>query len=116
MARKLRVEYPGAIYQVMNRGDRREPIFRKHVGSDNLQWKGSFVIQTVFDLAGAAHTQLRCNPFQGHSRFCRQVPDDPGPVFIALAPALQFLCRQLQSPWFPRQQHDPFIKSRAYCQ
>ena len=26
MARKLRVEYPGAIYHVMNRGDRREPI------------------------------------------------------------------------------------------
>src|SRR5438445_414111 len=28
LARKLRVEYPGAIYHVMNRGDRREPIFR----------------------------------------------------------------------------------------
>ena len=26
MARKLRVEYPGAGYHVMNRGDRREPI------------------------------------------------------------------------------------------
>ena len=26
MARKLRVEYPGAIYHVMNRGDRREVI------------------------------------------------------------------------------------------
>jgi putative transposase len=28
MARKLRVEYPGAIYQLMNRGDHREAIFR----------------------------------------------------------------------------------------
>jgi hypothetical protein len=28
MAPKLRVEYPGAIYHVMNRGDRREPIFK----------------------------------------------------------------------------------------
>ena len=28
MPRKLRVEYPGAIYHVMNRGDRREPIFK----------------------------------------------------------------------------------------
>ena len=28
MARKLRVEYPGALYHVMNRGDRREPIFK----------------------------------------------------------------------------------------
>ena len=27
MARKLRVEYAGAIYHVLNRGDRREPIF-----------------------------------------------------------------------------------------
>ena len=27
MARKLRVEYPGAIYHAMIRGDRREPIF-----------------------------------------------------------------------------------------
>jgi len=28
VARNLRVEYPGAIYHVMNRDDRREPIFR----------------------------------------------------------------------------------------
>ena len=28
MARKLRVQYPGAIYHVMNRSDRREPIFK----------------------------------------------------------------------------------------
>jgi hypothetical protein len=28
MVRQLRVEYPGAIYQVMNRGDRREAIFQ----------------------------------------------------------------------------------------
>ena len=28
MARKLRVEYAGAVYHAMNRGDRREAIFR----------------------------------------------------------------------------------------
>ncbi len=28
MARKLCIEYAGAIYHVMNRGDRQEPIFR----------------------------------------------------------------------------------------
>jgi putative transposase len=28
MPRKLRVQYPGAIYHVMNRGDRRERIFK----------------------------------------------------------------------------------------
>src|ERR1035441_8085161 len=27
MARKLRIQYPGAIYHVMNRGDRQDPIF-----------------------------------------------------------------------------------------
>ncbi len=27
MARQLRIEYPGAIYHVMSRGDRKEPIF-----------------------------------------------------------------------------------------
>ena len=28
MPRKLRVEYAGAIYHLMNRGDRREPFFK----------------------------------------------------------------------------------------
>src|SRR2546426_9008620 len=32
MARKLRVEYRGAIYHVINRGDRREPIFKDDEG------------------------------------------------------------------------------------
>ena len=28
MPRQLRIEYPGALYHLMNRGDRREPIFK----------------------------------------------------------------------------------------
>ena len=36
MARKLRVEYPGAIYHVMNRGDRREAIVKD--AADRLQF------------------------------------------------------------------------------
>ena len=28
MPRKLRIQYPGAIYHVMDRGDQRETIFR----------------------------------------------------------------------------------------
>ena len=28
MVRKLRIQYPGAIYHIMNRGDHREDIFR----------------------------------------------------------------------------------------
>ena len=34
MPRQLRIEYPGAIYPVMNRGDRREPIFQ-----DDADWR-----------------------------------------------------------------------------
>jgi hypothetical protein len=34
MPRKLRLEYPGAIYHVMNRGDRREDIFRPGVSPE----------------------------------------------------------------------------------
>ena len=30
MARKLRVQYPGAIYHVLSRGDRRKPAFKDH--------------------------------------------------------------------------------------
>src|SRR3954463_13545820 len=29
MARRLRVQYPGAIYHILSRGDRREPIFHQ---------------------------------------------------------------------------------------
>ena len=28
MPRKVRIEYPGAVYHVINRGDRREDIFK----------------------------------------------------------------------------------------
>lgn len=34
MARKLRMEYRGAIYHLMNRGDRREPIFKDNQDRD----------------------------------------------------------------------------------
>ena len=43
MARKLRVEYPGAVYHVMNRGDRREPIFLDQAGCHRfgkITWGG----------------------------------------------------------------------------
>jgi putative transposase len=31
MARQLRIQYEGAIYHLMSRGDRREEIFRDHL-------------------------------------------------------------------------------------
>jgi REP element-mobilizing transposase RayT len=36
MARKVRIEYPGAVYHVMNRGDRREAIFRDDADRDQF--------------------------------------------------------------------------------
>ena len=39
MARKLRVQYPGAIYHVMNRADRREPIFKDDTDRAPLSWR-----------------------------------------------------------------------------
>jgi hypothetical protein len=36
MARRLRVQYPGAIYHVMNRGDRREPIAKDDVDREHF--------------------------------------------------------------------------------
>ena len=46
MPRKLRGEYPGAIYHLMNRGDRREAIFKddedRKLFLTTLGVKGSF--------------------------------------------------------------------------
>jgi REP element-mobilizing transposase RayT len=36
MSRKLRIEYPGAMYHVMNRGDQREDIFRDDQDRQNF--------------------------------------------------------------------------------
>ena len=36
MARQLRLEYPGAVYHVVNRGDRREEIFRNDPGRERF--------------------------------------------------------------------------------
>jgi hypothetical protein len=41
MARKLRVQYPGALYHVMNRGDRREPIFKDDQDRERFVENGS---------------------------------------------------------------------------
>lgn len=51
MARKLRVEYAGAIYHVMNRGDRREPIFR-----DDADYRG--FTETLGEACGKAAWQV----------------------------------------------------------
>ncbi len=51
MARKLRVQYPGALYLVMNRGDRREPIFQGD--QDRL-----LSLETLGEVCGKADWQI----------------------------------------------------------
>ena len=51
VARKLRLQYPGAIYHVMNRGDRREPIFRDDKDRDIfLQTAGEACAKTDWEV------------------------------------------------------------------
>ena len=44
MPRSLRIEYPGAIYHVMNRGDRREPIFRNCPATRRTSMRGRLIL------------------------------------------------------------------------
>ena len=37
MARKLRIEYAGAVYQIMNRGDRQEPTFEDDPDCEGIE-------------------------------------------------------------------------------
>jgi len=39
MSRKLRLEYPGAMYHIMNRGDQRADIFRDEDLKPSGQWR-----------------------------------------------------------------------------
>jgi len=40
MPRQLRLEYPGAIYHVMNHGDRCEPIFKDALDAPRINVEG----------------------------------------------------------------------------
>jgi REP element-mobilizing transposase RayT len=59
MARKLRVEYPGAIYHVMNRGDRREAIF--HDDGDR-----ELFLATLAEACGKADWQVHAFCLMGN--------------------------------------------------
>ncbi len=51
MARKLRVEYPGAIYHVMSRGDRREEIFKDDKDRERfLETLGEVCVKTRWQI------------------------------------------------------------------
>ena len=56
MARKIRLEYAGAIYHVMNRGDRREAIFKDDKDRECfLETLGECCVKTV-NVNGSVHT------------------------------------------------------------
>ena len=59
MARKLRIEYPGAIYHVMNRGDRREAIF--HDDRDR-----ELFVATLAEACGKAEWQVQAYCLMGN--------------------------------------------------
>ena len=51
MSRKLRIEYPGAMYHVMNRGGQREDIFRDdHDRQKFLSTLGEACVKTAWQL------------------------------------------------------------------
>jgi len=59
MARKLRVEYPGAIYHVMNRGDRREPIFQDEIDREKF-------LDTLTEACGKTQWQIHAYCLMGN--------------------------------------------------
>ncbi len=44
MSRKLRIEYPGAMYHVMSRGDQREDIFRDQSCGATISCNRTFLV------------------------------------------------------------------------
>ena len=87
MSRKLRIEYPGAMYHVMNRGDQREDIFRDEQGSGNgylrtvCDYVHLGVVYACLTLLAAApcraaETNLVANGSFEQSQLKSGVPDD----------------------------------------
>ena len=74
MARKLRIQYPGSIYHVMNRGDRREPIF--HDDQDRLRF-----LETLAETC--AKTTWRTNAYCLMANHFHAVVETPQPNLVA---------------------------------
>ena len=74
MARKLRVEYEGAIYHVMNRGDRREPI----VDNEEDAW---LFVKTLGEARGKTHWLIHA--FRLMPNHFHLVVETPDPNLVA---------------------------------
>jgi putative transposase len=55
MPRQRRLEYPGAVYHVVNRGDRREEIFRDDPDRERL-------LSTLTEACGKTEWQVHAYP------------------------------------------------------
>ena len=68
MARKLRVQYPGAIYRVMNRGERREAIFEDDADREKF-------IETLGEARGKTGWQVQAYcPMPNHFQLVVETP------------------------------------------
>ena len=74
MARKLRVEYPGAIYHVMNRGDRRELIFMDDADRQRF-------VETLGE--GCVKTRWQVHAYVLMPNHFHLVVETPGPNLVA---------------------------------
>ena len=74
MARQLRIQYPGAIYHVMNRGDRREAIFRDAKDHECF-------LQTLGEACVKAHWQVHAYCLM--SNHFHLVVETPQPTLVA---------------------------------
>ena len=67
MPRPLRVEYPGALYHAMNRGDRREAIFADDVDRSRF-------LQTLAEACGRTGWQVHAWCLLSNLRLRRDAP------------------------------------------
>src|SRR6516164_2416445 len=97
MARKLRVEYPGAIYHVMNRGDRREPIFQDDENRQRFLATQGLPNACVWERPAKLITRSTANGRRNENE-CMQISRPPFRYGASVASILKqqtsFLCRQ----------------------
>jgi len=62
--RKLRIQFPGALYHVTSRGDRRQDIFLDDVDRQDFLKTLAEAWQQAADAAGASRAPLRSLPLQ----------------------------------------------------
>jgi hypothetical protein len=75
MPRKLRIEYPGAMYHVMNRGDHRENIFKDD--EDHRRFLSTLELHTPTKACGMPRNK-RCGSFSATNALPSLCPVKPG--------------------------------------